>query len=72
MLTRAFAGKLEPEKIAAAAATAPLPWAQRLGYLLDLVGASEKTTVLASRRAASAEGEYFPPTHNEGPSPGLE
>ena len=44
-----LAGKLDPEKLAAAAATAPIPWAQRLGYLLELVGASEKTTVLKHR-----------------------
>jgi predicted transcriptional regulator of viral defense system len=44
-----LAGKLDPEKLAAAAATAPIPWAQRLGYLLELVGAGEKTTVLKDR-----------------------
>jgi len=41
-----LAGTLDPKKLAAAAATAPIPWAQRLGYLLDLVGASEKTAAL--------------------------
>jgi predicted transcriptional regulator of viral defense system len=38
--------KIDPEKLAAAATTAPVPWAQRLGYLLDLVGAGEKTAHL--------------------------
>ena len=37
-----LAEKVEPEKLAAAAATAALPWAQRLGYLLERVGAGEK------------------------------
>jgi len=35
--------KIDPEKLAAAAATAPIPWAQRLGYLLENVGGGEKT-----------------------------
>ncbi len=37
-----LAEKIDPEKLAAAAATAALPWAQRLGYLLEQVGAGEK------------------------------
>jgi hypothetical protein len=28
-----FAEKIEPEKLLAAAHAAPLPWAQRLGYI---------------------------------------
>jgi len=36
-----LAEKIDPKKLAAAAATAPVPWAQRLGYLLDQVGARE-------------------------------
>lgn len=35
--------RIEPEKLVMAAQTAPVTWAQRLGYLLDLVGAGEKT-----------------------------
>ena len=34
-----LAERIDPERLAAAAATAPLPWAQRLGYLLERVGA---------------------------------
>ena len=41
-----LAEKIDPEKLAAAAAAAPLPWAQRLGYLLERVGASEKAAPL--------------------------
>ncbi len=43
-----LAEKLDAEKIAAVAQTAPVPWAQRLGYLLDHVGAGEKTSELES------------------------
>jgi predicted transcriptional regulator of viral defense system len=41
-----LAERIEPEKLAAAAAAAPVPWAQRLGYLLERVGAGDKTAVL--------------------------
>ncbi len=37
-----LAEQIDAEKLAAAAATAPLPWSQRLGYLLEFAGASEK------------------------------
>jgi predicted transcriptional regulator of viral defense system len=40
--------QLDPEKLAAAARTAPVPWAQRLGYLLEHVGAAEKAAGLKS------------------------
>jgi len=33
-----LAGVLEPQALAIAAATAPITWSQRLGYLLDYVG----------------------------------
>jgi predicted transcriptional regulator of viral defense system len=36
-----LAEKIDPKKLAVAAATAPVPWAQRLGYLLDRVGAAD-------------------------------
>lgn len=38
-----LAGQLDPERLVTAARTAPTPWAQRLGYLLDHIGANEKT-----------------------------
>jgi predicted transcriptional regulator of viral defense system len=41
-----LAEKIDPEKLAAVAATAPLPWAQRLGYLLERVGAAAATPPL--------------------------
>ena len=42
-----LAEKIDPDKLAAAARTAPVAWAQRLGYLLDLLGATQKTGDLA-------------------------
>jgi predicted transcriptional regulator of viral defense system len=38
-----LAEKIDPEKLVLAAETAPVSWAQRLGYLLDRVGASDRT-----------------------------
>lgn len=41
-----LAEKIDPQRLLTAAQTAPVPWAQRLGYLLELVGAGEKTAPL--------------------------
>ena len=41
-----LAEKIDPEKLATAAGTAPVPWVQRLGYLLDHLGFSAKTAAL--------------------------
>jgi len=41
-----LAEKIDPERLAVAARTAPIPWAQRLGYILELVGSSDKTAPL--------------------------
>lgn len=38
--------KTDSEKLAAAAATAPVPWAQRLGYLLEHINAGKTATAL--------------------------
>lgn len=38
--------KLDADKLSAAAATAPISWAQRLGYLLDHMGGGAKTEPL--------------------------
>jgi hypothetical protein len=38
-----LAEKIDPAKLAAAASSAPVPWVQRLGFLLDLVGAGNMT-----------------------------
>ena len=43
-----LAERIDPQKLVVAALTAPLPWAQRLGYLLGQVGAAEKTVALGS------------------------
>lgn len=41
-----LAERIDPEHLAAAAAAAPIPWAQRLGYLLDHLGFDAKTPAL--------------------------
>jgi hypothetical protein len=46
-IVRDLAERLDPERLAEVAASAPLPWAQRLGHLLDAVGAADRTTPLA-------------------------
>ena len=42
-----LAERLDPMKLTEAARVAPTTWAQRLGYLLELVGANDKTEGLA-------------------------
>ena len=41
-----LAEKIDPEKLAVAARAAPIPWAQRLGYILEIVGGIDKTAPL--------------------------
>ena len=41
-----LAERIDPYLLVTAARTAPIPWAQRLGYLLELVGAGDKTLPL--------------------------
>jgi predicted transcriptional regulator of viral defense system len=41
-----LAERIDPEKLAAAARTAPVPWAERLGYLLEHLGFAAKTPAL--------------------------
>jgi predicted transcriptional regulator of viral defense system len=41
-----LAGRLDAEKLAAVARTAPVSWAQRLGYLLEDLGFAEKASAL--------------------------
>ena len=41
-----LAERIDPDLLAAAARTAPIPWAQRLGYLLELVGAADRALSL--------------------------
>jgi predicted transcriptional regulator of viral defense system len=42
-LVSELAEKIDPNRLAAAARTAPVSWAQRLGYILELVGAALQT-----------------------------
>jgi predicted transcriptional regulator of viral defense system len=41
-----LAERIDPQKLAAAARNAPLPWAQRLGHLLEHVAAGETAAAL--------------------------
>lgn len=41
-----LAEKIDPDKLLTAAQTAPMPWVQRLGYLLGHVGAGDKALAL--------------------------
>ena len=43
-----LADTLDPDKLVVAAQTAPIPWAQRLGYLLELVETGKLTQALKS------------------------
>jgi len=49
-----LAESLDPDKLVAAAETSPIPWAQRLGYLLERVDAGDKTGPLKSYVGANA------------------
>ena len=49
-----LAERIDPDRLVAAASTAPLPWAQRLGYLLERVGASAKLDPLKAFVSARA------------------
>jgi predicted transcriptional regulator of viral defense system len=50
-----LAERFDPEKLAAAARSAPVSWAQRLGYLLERVDATDKTAALKVYVAAVAK-----------------
>jgi len=41
-----LAGEIDPDKLAAAAKTSPIPWAQRLGYLLERIEAPDRAKSL--------------------------
>lgn len=43
-----LAEQIDPQRLVEAARTAPISWAQRLGYLLELVGAADKAAQLKS------------------------
>lgn len=59
---------LDPDKLSQAAKTAPVPWAQRLGYLLSLGDGAERTDALEAYVKAHAV-KYVPLT-SHGPSEG--
>ena len=54
-----LAERIDPDKLLSAAKTAPLPWAQRLGYLLDLVDAGDRAEPLKAYVGAQA-GDLTP------------
>lgn len=49
-----LAEQIDPQKLLMAARSAPIPWAQRLGYLLDIAGARELTRHLRTHVKAKA------------------
>ena len=49
-----LAEQIDPQKLLTAAQSAPITWAQRLGYLLDFGGASEPTRYLRAYVKANA------------------
>jgi len=64
-----LAEQLDAVKLAAVAQTAPIPWVQRLGYLLDHVGAGEKASELKTyvRRLATQSVPLLPTSpHKKG------
>lgn len=54
-----LAENIDPSLLADAAVTAPLPWAQRLGYLLEQAGARDKAAALKAYVQSHAR-EYTP------------
>jgi predicted transcriptional regulator of viral defense system len=66
-----LAEKIDPHKLAAAAATAPMPWAQRLGYLLERIGAADRVAPLKEYvRARAHESALLLPNVPEPPKQG--
>ena len=66
-----LAEKIDPQKLAAAAATAAVPWAQRLGYLLEHVGAADRVAPLKEYvRARAHESALLLPNAPEPPKQG--
>jgi predicted transcriptional regulator of viral defense system len=49
-----LAEKIDSAKLAAAASLVPIPWAQRLGYVLEHIGAGDKTAELKDYVKANA------------------
>lgn len=49
-----LAPSLDPERLRAAASLSPIPWSQRLGFLLDRVGHGDRAELLAGWVSAAA------------------
>lgn len=62
-----LAEKIDPKRLVAAARTAPISWAQRLGYILELVGATAQVAPLKDyvRRAAKNVTPLLPAVPHE-------
>lgn len=61
-----LAEKVNPKNLAALAATVPLPWAQRLGYLFERIGKASKAKALKEYvRARAAEATVLQPSARE-------
>ena len=66
-----LAEKLDPEKLAALAPTVPLPWSQRLGFLLEHIDEAPRTEALKEyvREHARDATLLQPSAHTEEPYP---
>jgi len=62
-----LAERIDPGKLAAVARLAPVPWAQRLGYLLEHVGSDNKTAPLKAyvRKHARQSAALLPTAPHE-------
>ena len=62
-----LAERIDPDKLAAVARLAPIPWAQRLGYLLEHVGVDDKTAPLKAyvRKYARQSAPLLPTAPHE-------
>ena len=62
-----LAERINPERLVTAAQTAPVSWAQRLGYLLELLGAEDRVTPLKAhvRRNARQVAALLPAAGHE-------
>jgi len=66
-----LADQLDPAKLAALAPTVPLPWLQRLGYLLEHIDEAPRAKALKEYVRAHARDATVlqPPVHKENPYP---
>ena len=62
-----LAERIDPERLVTAAQTAPVAWAQRLGYLLERVGATDRVVPLKAyvQRTARRTTELLPAAAHE-------